>query len=62
MNNLLIIINSSLLGGLLFTLVRCIKYNFFNKRVKLVKIFINEGTIIGGLLGLSELYYFNYYF
>lgn len=62
MNNLILVINTSLLGGLLFTLVRCIRYNFLNGRIKLVKIFINEGTILGGLIGLSELYYFNYFF
>lgn len=62
MNNLFLVINSSLLGGLIYTLIRCMKYNFYNKRVKLVKIFINEGFILGGLFGISELYYFNYFF
>lgn len=62
MNNLLIIINSSLLGGLCYTLLRSIRYNFLYGRIKILKVFINKGTILGGIFACIELYYFNYFF
>ena len=62
MNNLLIIINSSLLGGLCYTLFRIVNYHFLYGRIKILKVFINKGTILGGLFACFELYYFNYFF
>ena len=57
MNTFFIITSYSILGGLTFSLIKWTNYNLVNKRLYPVKLICNYGTIIGGIIGITTIYY-----
>ena len=46
------IISYTLLGGLTYTFIKCIKYNITNHKLKPMKMLFNYGSIIGLVSGI----------
>ena len=57
MNKFYYLVNTSILGGILYTFTTCIYYNFITGKIKITKILFNYGTILGSLYGLYNLFY-----
>ena len=57
MNTFFIITYYSVIGGLTFSLIKWTNHKLVNSRIKPIKLICNYGTIIGGVVGATAIYY-----